>query len=147
LGGHRNKQRFIDLQTCINQLIDIQYNTIKDADLNKKNNVYTTVKKNEKINHYQQMFTNVILNDVCFNIPAETDAMAKITGESYLDLIVDKHMGNGERLVLVVQRVARRFGSEIISNIPIGVLVIGIKSHNRWFAINPSSTNHKGILK
>ncbi|CAF1379184.1 unnamed protein product [Rotaria sp. Silwood1] len=124
---------------------NIQYNAMKDAGLNKKTNVCTTM---EKINHYQQLFTNVICNDVCFNLGCGSDSMAVITGESYLDLIVDTHMGDGERLVVVVQRVLKVAKSNATSNILIGVLAVGIKTNNRWFAIDPSSTKyHKSILK
>ncbi len=55
MGGHGNKERFQNFQQYINQLIDnhIQYNTIKDADLNKKTNVQSIMEKIEEINHYQ----------------------------------------------------------------------------------------------
>ncbi|CAF3014196.1 unnamed protein product [Rotaria sp. Silwood2] len=124
LGGHGNVQEFKDFQKYINQLIDmdIQYNTIKDADLNKKTNVCTTMKK---INHYQQLFTNMICNDVCFNLGCESDSIASITFESYLDIIVDKHMDDGERLVVVVQRVIKVATPDVTSNILIGVLACG----------------------
>ncbi len=55
----------------------------------------------------------MICNDACFNLRPESDAIAKITGESYLDLIVDKHMGNGERLVVGVQRVTKIDASNV----------------------------------
>ena len=90
----------------------------------------------KKLNHYKQLFTNVICNDVCFNL-CESNSIEVITGESYMDLIVDKHMGNGERLVVVVQRVLTVAALNVKSNILIGVLAVGIETDNRWFAVDP----------
>ena len=57
MDGHGNVQEFKDFQKYTNQLIDmdIQWNTIKDADLNKKQMFV------------QQLFINVICNYVGFN--------------------------------------------------------------------------------
>ncbi|CAF3112400.1 unnamed protein product [Rotaria socialis] len=117
LGGIDNQLRSSELQKCINEVIEI------GVDSNDTN----------KSRHFKQLFNNIICNDVCFNIaPKGKRGIESITGEPCFDLIVDKYIGDGDGLIVVVQHIKKFVTSDII----IGVLAIGIKSNNRWFIID-----------
>jgi hypothetical protein len=118
LGGMNGQERFTSLQNNINDMIKI------GVDIDNKKESY----------HYKQLLNNIICNNVHFNKPSETEESEQTAGSASLDLIVDKHLGNGRRVVLIIQRV-KRFG---VSDILIGVLAIGIKTNNRWFVIDKS---------
>jgi hypothetical protein len=85
--------------------------------------------KNES-SYYKQLLKNIICNDVCFNVAS---ALPKMTGECSLDLIVDRYLGD-DLAVIGVQHVKKFATSDII----VGVLIIHIKSNNRWFMLDAS---------
>jgi hypothetical protein len=136
LGGN-NKERFENLQKNINEIIQI--NAQQGADLNEKDFDVKNTEKKKKINHYQQLFLNVIYNDVCFNLAPEYKKVPQHLSEPSIELIVDKMMGNGERPIVVVQRVAR-FGEygDIV-----GVITLSSKRTNQSFMIDRSIMENK----
>ncbi|CAF1165989.1 unnamed protein product [Adineta steineri] len=89
--------------------------------------------------HYRQLLNNIICNNVCFNQLQPLEELEGITGAASLDVIVDKHMGAGERVVVVLQHVVQFKGFDVL----IGVLVIGTKTNNRWFMIDHSVIKKK----
>jgi uncharacterized protein YbcI len=116
LGGIGNESRFQILQEKINEMIQAGVN----------------INAEYKSHHYQQLLNNIRCNDVCFNKAAGSEELEKITGAPSLDLVVDRCLEDGERLMFVIQRV-KKFA---ISDILVGVFVIGIQSNNRWFVID-----------
>jgi len=90
----------------------------------------------KKIDHYKELFNNIISNDLCFNISSE-ETLLPVVGEPFLDIFVDKYMANNERLVIAIQRVEKFFMSY---DIVICVMTIEVKSNHRQFTIDPSLT-------
>jgi len=84
--------------------------------------------KNES-SYYKQLLKN-ICNDVCFHVAS---VLPTITGECSLDLIVGRHLGD-DLAVIGVQHVKKFATSYII----VDVLIIQIKSNNRWFMVDVS---------
>ncbi len=128
LGGINDDDRFQTLQNNINEMISIGID----------------VDKNDESFHYKQLLNKIICNNVQFNQAPEFDLSEERVGTSALDLIVDKHMGDGERLVVAIQHI-NKFN---VFDIFIGVIIIGVKTKNRWFIINRSAIKKKpGKLK
>jgi len=125
LGGAINNARSQELQNQINKLIKSEINETKYVDISEK-----------KIDHYKELFNNIISNDLCFNISSE-ETLLPVVGEPFLDIFVDKYMANNERLVIAIQRVEKFFMSY---DIVICVMTIEVKSNHRQFTIDPSST-------
>jgi hypothetical protein len=89
--------------------------------------------------HYKQLFKKIICSNVCFNVSPGSETDEQIVGASSVDLIVDEHMEKGERLVVAIQYVHKFATPKTF----IGILMIGIKRENRWYAINQSVLNRK----
>src|SRR4051812_13548271 len=112
----KKQQRFKTLQNIINDLIRSGPGVDHEVESG----------------HYKQLISNIIGNIPCFNLSPRRRANLDETGEAALDLIVDKKLKDGERVVVVIQRVNQFAKSSII----VGVLVIGTKSNNRWYSLD-----------
>ncbi|CAM4957424.1 unnamed protein product [Rotaria socialis] len=115
LGGVNDQSHFKNPQKLTNKIL---YTGVRSDD------------ENESI-HYKQLLKNILYNNVCFNLPSE---IPKITGESNIDLIVDKDFENGNSVIIVAQHVIKFAISDVI----LGVLIIQIKSNSRYFMIDVS---------
>ena len=118
LGGMKVQKRFKTLQNIINDLI--RSGPVVDHEI--------------QSNCYKQLISNIIGNIPCFNLAPDSNANLEETGEAALDLIVDKKTQDGERLVVVIQRVTQWAQFTII----VGVLVIQTKGNNRWYSLDQS---------
>jgi len=121
LGGIHAQKRYINHQNIINQLIQV--------DVNNNDKIKPSI--------YKQLINNIICKDVCFNLGTTSDELEKTTGADCIDVFVDKYMGKDERLVVIVKRIKKFRKSDIL----VGVLAIGTKSNNRWFAVDQSAMN------
>lgn len=119
LGGTKEQERFKTLQDIINDL--------SRSDLGIDHGI--------KSGHYKQLINNIIGNIPCFNTSPHPRVDPRETGEAALDLIVDKKSNDGERLIVVIQRVNQFAKSSII----VGTLVIGLKSNNRWYSLDQAA--------
>ena len=80
---------------------------------------------------YDQILDQIKCNAIGLN--AGTKNPEK-TGEAYVDVVIDDPRKDGERVVVVTQRVQRFDASDVL----IGILVLAVNANNRWFWINPS---------
>lgn len=120
MGGIKDELHFQNLQNLINQILQTDIN-LDD--------------KNQSI-HYKQLLKNILFSNVCFNLPSVTP---DITGESNIDLIVDKDFGDDNPVVIVVQHVIKFAISDLI----LGVLVIQTKTNNHYFMVDVSEIENK----
>jgi hypothetical protein len=86
LGGIDQQTRDRKLQDKINKLVRVGIND-NDEQVSR---------------HYKQLLTAIEYNNVCFNVE---NTLAEITGSCSFDIIVDKHLGDGERVVVLIQLV------------------------------------------
>ena len=120
MGRQNDESHFKNLQKFINEIVQTDVN-LDD--------------KNESI-HYKQLLKNILYNNTCFNLLSET---ANITGESNIDVIVNKNSEDNNPVVIVVQHVIKYEISDLI----LGVLVIQIKTKNHYFMVDISQIENK----
>ncbi len=82
---------------------------------------------------YKELVRNVKHNDVCFNMDTTEP---KDTGESNIDLIIDRYLKEDKLTIYVVQNVTK-FGK---SNVVVGVLTIEVKTNKSRFMVDMSGT-------
>ena len=89
-----------------------------------------------KSRHYKQLFDSILCIDVRFNKGLKNEDLKPIVGETCLDVVVDKDVGDSDGLIVVIQRIQKFAASDKI----VGVLTFGMKTNNRWFMINDYET-------
>lgn len=116
LGGMKEQNCFKTFQNNINNLIQSGLGVDHEVELG----------------YYKQLISNIIGNIPCFNVSPAPSVNPIETDEAALDLLVDKKSNDGERLIVVIQRVNQFSKSSII----VGVLLVGTKSNNRWYSLD-----------
>ncbi|CAF3660536.1 unnamed protein product [Adineta steineri] len=87
LGG-KDESQFQNLQNAINDVVKT------DVNLDHINKSY----------YYKDLFKNIIYNNTCFNVIAETP---QITGECYIDVLVGKWFDENHDTVVDIQHVKK----------------------------------------
>jgi hypothetical protein len=114
LGGVENNI-YKDLQKIIDKMLQIGVDDINQSSF------------------YKELVRNVKHNDVCFNMDTTEP---KDTGESNIDLIIDRYLKEDKLTIYVVQNVTK-FGK---SNVVVGVLTIEVKTNKSRFMVDMSGT-------
>ncbi len=116
LGG-KHHLHFQNLQTVIDEMVQI------DLDVNDGNTS----------GYYGGMLKKIICNNVCFNMDAKKP---ELIGECNIDLMVDRHLGENNDKIIIIQNVTKFPQSNTI----VGVLTIELKTNTRCFMIDKSIT-------
>jgi hypothetical protein len=81
-----------------------------------------------------ELMANIKINGLGLNLDAGRPGRKD---ESFLDVVVERWLVRGGRVVVIAQRVAKYNVAEIL----IGYLIIDTQSGNRWFRVNEPMIN------
>ena len=95
LGGNSDDKHFKSLQETITDVIERDVGADND----------------HRLFNRQQLLKNIVCSNVRFNKPAAEKSIQE-TGESAIDLVVDRSMKDGERVIAIIQHIKRFDGSD-----------------------------------